>query len=113
MLRYPLSSPANQRGILMNRSIALRVCAPLLLLAAGVLVSAQAPQLPSAPIKQFGASITPSFDGWYDNPDGTHNYLLSYMKRNAEHELDIPIDPKNHINPGGPDLSPPTHFLTR
>jgi len=97
----------------MNRHIVLRVIAPLMMLAAGALLSAQAPQLPSAPIKQFGASVTPSFDGWYDNPDGSHNYVIGYMNRNAEQELDIPIGPNNRIEPGGPDMGQPTHFLTR
>ena len=74
---------------------------------------AQAPQLPSAPLKQFGASVTPSFDGWYDNPDGTHNLLVGYYNRNIESELDIPIGPDNKFEPGPPDLGQPTHFLPR
>jgi hypothetical protein len=97
----------------MDRQIVLGACAPLMLVAAGVLVSAQTPQLPSQPLKQFGASVTPSFDGWYDSPDGTHNYLVGYMNRNTEAELDIPIGPNNHFEPGNPDMGQPTHFLTR
>ena len=97
----------------MNARIALRLAAPLLLLAGGVLLSAQAPQLPSAPLKQFGASITPSFDGWYDNPDGSHNLLIGYYNRNIESELDIPIGPNNKFDPGPADRGQPTHFMTR
>ena len=42
------------------------------LLAGGTLVSAQQVLLPSVPPKQFGGSVTPAFEGWYDNADGTH-----------------------------------------
>ena len=96
----------------MSARIVQHLAAPLLLLAGGALL-AQAPQLPSAPLKQFGASITPSFDGWYDNPDGTHNLLIGYYNRNIESELDIPIGPNNKFEPGLPDRGQPTHFLTR
>ena len=96
----------------MSVRIALRLSAPLLLLAGGVLV-AQTPQLPSAPLRQFGASITASFDGWYDSPDGSHNLLIGYYNRNTESELDIPIGPNNKFEPGEADRGQPTHFLTR
>ncbi len=89
-------------------------CARSCLLAGGVLLSAQAPQLPSAPLKQFGASITPSFDGWYDNPDGSHNLLIGYYNRNIEAELDIPDRSEQQVRARRPaDRGQPTHFLTR
>jgi hypothetical protein len=96
----------------MTRTTALRWCAPLVLTAAAALVSAQV-QLPSAPPKQFGASISPAFEGWYDNADGTHNFLIGYYSRNTEAEVDVPIGPNNHFEPGNPDMGQPTHFLTR
>src|SRR5438552_3986804 len=89
----------------------LRLCA-LIALVAGATVSAQL-QLPSAPLKQFGASITPAYEGWFDNADGTHSFLIGYYSRNTEQELDIPIGPNNHFEPGNPDMGQPTHFLTR
>src|ERR1700752_1624881 len=33
------------------------------------------------------------------------------MNRNTTQALDIPIGPDNRIEPGGPDLGQPTHFL--
>ena len=73
-----------------------------------------ADQLPSsAPLKQFGASVTPAYEGWFNNPDGTHNFLIGYYSRNTQAEVDIPIGPNNHFEPGDPDLGQPTHFLTR
>ena len=78
-------------------------------LAGGVLVWGQ--QLPE-PRKQFGASITASFEGWYYNADGTRSFLVGYYNRNSQQEIDVPIGPNNRIEPGGPDLGQPTHFLT-
>jgi hypothetical protein len=96
----------------MDRKTALRFCVLVALAAAGALVSAQV-QLPSNPPKQFGASISPAFEGWYDNPDGTHSFLIGYYSRNTEQEIDIPIGPNNHFDPGPADMGQPTHFLTR
>lgn len=84
------------------------------ILAGGVFVSAQQPggaRLPSEPRKQFGASITGAFEGWYYNPDGSRMFLVGYLNRNLQQELDVPIGPNNRIEPGGPDLGQPTHFL--
>jgi hypothetical protein len=96
----------------MDRKTALRLCALVTLVAAGALVSAQV-QLPSNPPKQFGASVSPAFEGWYDNADGTHTFLIGYYSRNTEQEIDIPIGPNNHFDPGPADMGQPTHFLTR
>jgi len=80
-------------------------------MAGGALVSAQA-LLPSTPPKGFGASITPAYEGWYDNADGTHSFLIGYFNRNTGAEVDVPIGPGNHFEPGNPDMGQPTHFLT-
>ncbi len=75
-------------------------------------LSAQAPQrLPIEPFRQFGSSVTPAFEGWHDNPDGSRVFLIGYLNRNSEQPLDVPIGPNNRIEPGGPDLGQPTHFL--
>jgi hypothetical protein len=78
-------------------------------LAGGVLLFGQ--QLPSEPARQFGTSVTGSFEGWFDNKDGSHSFLVGYLNRNRAQEVDIPIGPNNRIEPGGPDLGQPTHFL--
>jgi hypothetical protein len=77
-------------------------------LAGGILVSGQ--QIPE-PRKAFGSSITGAFEGWYYNADGSRTWLLGYLNRNFGQELDVPIGPNNRIEPGGPDLGQPTHFL--
>jgi hypothetical protein len=96
----------------MNRKIALRLCALVTLVVGGAVVSAQI-QLPSAPPKGFGASVSPAYEGWFDNADGTHSFLIGYYSRNTAAELDIPIGPNNHFDPGPADMGQPTHFLTR
>jgi hypothetical protein len=78
-------------------------------IAGGVFLSAQV-QVPE-PRKQFGASITPAFEGWFYNPDGTRSFLIGYYNRNSKQELDVPIGPNNRIEPGGPDMGQPTHFV--
>lgn len=78
--------------------------------AASLIASAQQ-RLPIEPFRQFGSSITPAYEGWYDNPDGSHNFLVGYLNRNTQQALDVPIGPNNRIEPGGPDMGQPTHFL--
>ena len=87
----------------------MRLYLPIAIVATGVFVAAQ--QLPSEPPRGFGASITGAYEGWYDNPDGSHNFLVGYLNRNRAQELDIPVGPDNRIEPGGPDMGQPTHFL--
>ena len=77
--------------------------------AGGILVSGQI-QTPE-PRKQFGASITGAFEGWFFNPDGSRSFLVGYYNRNSQQAIDVPIGPNNRIEPSGPDLGQPTHFL--
>ena len=78
-------------------------------LVAGGLVSAG--QLPSEPRRLFGAGVTGAFEGWFESSDGSRTFLVGYLNRNTEQALDVPIGPNNRIEPGGPDLGQPTHFL--
>ena len=77
-------------------------------IAGGLLLSGQ--QIPE-PRKQFGGSATGAFEGWFTNQDGSRGFLVGYFNRNTQQELDIPIGPNNQIEPGGPDMGQPTHFL--
>jgi hypothetical protein len=92
----------------MGRGLVPRLCVTLSL-AVGVLASAQ--QLPYEPARQSGTGITGAFEGWYDNPDGSHVFLVGYLNRNRSQAIDVPIGPNNRIDPGGPDLGQPSHFL--
>lgn len=89
----------------------------LVILSIGVAVAAPEtrPQvIQPAPIPHaVGQGVTPSFEGWYRNPDGTYSLSFGYFNRNYKETLDIPVGPSNRIEPGVPDQGQPTHFLTR
>lgn len=71
-------------------------------------------QLREAPIPHaLGQSVTPSFEGWYQNADGTFSLSFGYFNRNYEEVLDIPIGPNNRVEPGEVDQGQPTRFQTR
>jgi hypothetical protein len=67
--------------------------------------------LPLEPPHETGNSVTGSFEGWFKYPDGTFGLLVGYYNRNRSQEIEIPVGPENHIDPGGPDRGQPTHFL--
>jgi hypothetical protein len=69
-----------------------------------------AAQLPLDPMHTSGQSITPAYEGWYTNKDGSNTILIGYYSRNQKAEMDIPIGPNNRMEPGGPDRGQPTHF---
>ncbi len=60
-----------------------------------------------------GQNISPAFEGWEENADGSFNMLFGYMNRNWEEEPDVPIGPDNNISPGDADQGQPTHFQPR
>jgi hypothetical protein len=76
------------------------------------LLSAQQ-QVYIEPPHDSGQGVTPAYEGWFPNADGTFSILFGYYNRNVKQELDIPIGPENRIEPGGPDQGQPTHFLTQ
>ena len=47
-----------------------------------------------------GQNVSPTFEGWEPNPDGTSSLWFGYMNRNDEEQLDIPVGPDNNIQPG-------------
>jgi hypothetical protein len=59
-----------------------------------------------------GVDVTPAFEGWTSNPDGTFSFYFGYLNRNYEEELEIPVGPNNAVEPGG-DRGQPTHFYPR
>ena len=60
-----------------------------------------------------GQNVSPAFEGWEKNPDGTFSLLFGYINRNWLEELDVPVGPDNNISPGPTDQGQPTHFLPR
>jgi len=64
----------------------------------------------TAPIRERGSSISPAFEGWYYDKDGSVRLLVGYFNRNTKQEFDIPTGANNRIEPGDPDQGQPTHF---
>ncbi len=60
-----------------------------------------------------GQTISPAYEGFEVNPDGSYNLLFGYLNRNWDEELNIPVGPDNYFSPGLPDRGQPTHFLPR
>ena len=57
--------------------------------------------------------MTPAFEGWYRNADGTFSLSFGYMNRNAEEVVEIPIGPDNFMAPGPQNQGQPTQFQPR
>lgn len=89
--------------------------------AAGALLSfiaasaaAQAPQAaPPQPSRDSGQTVTPAFEGWYKNADGTFSISFGYYNRNTAEVVDIPIGPNNNVSPGAADQGQPTRLHPR
>ena len=60
-----------------------------------------------------GQSISPAYEGWEQNDDGSFDLVFGYMNRNWEQVVDVPVGPDNSIEPGGADQGQPTHFYPR
>jgi len=60
-----------------------------------------------------GQNISPAFEGWERNEDGSFSFMFGYMNRNWLAELDVPVGPGNTFSPGPADRGQPTHFLPR
>ena len=58
-----------------------------------------------------GQDVSPTFDGWQQNKDGSYTLYFGYFNRNSEEEVDIPIGPDNNFDLNGKiDQGQPTHF---
>lgn len=66
-------------------------------------------QRPLSPVPSSGNGVTPFFDGWYANPDGTTTLSFGYSNLNAD-PVEIPLGPDNFIVPKMYDGRQPTSF---
>ena len=80
-----------------------------------VLLSPQAlhAQRSLAPASPSGQSVTPVFEGWYKNPDGTFSLSFGYYNRNAVERLDVAVGEENFVAPGPSNQGQPSHFAPR
>lgn len=81
-----------------------------LAMALGIASSLQAQQNPLARQQPEGLGVSPTFEGWYPNPDGTYTLSFGYINRNTRADLAIPVGPRNNVAPGELDQGQPTYF---
>jgi hypothetical protein len=95
--------------------ISLRVAAAGIAAAVVLCVPAlQAQQeLPLAPVPPRGQTVSPFFEGWYLNPDGSYTLSFGYFNRNSEEVVEIPLGEDNFIEPRQFDGDQPTSFPPR
>ena len=93
----------------MKRAAGVRTLTAAGLVAGSVFLSGQT-AVPR-PRRASGDSVTGAFEGWFSRPDSSRGFLVGYYNRNSQQTLDVPIGPNNRIEPGGPDMGQPTHFL--
>ena len=91
------------------RSRSTRIVAALVV--AGVAIAMLAPL--RAQVAKADNNITPVYEGWVPNPDGSFELMFGYLNREWDEEVSIPIGANNSMDPGGPDLGQPSHFLPR
>ena len=60
-----------------------------------------------------GQNVSPAFEGWERNDDGSFSFLFGYMNRNWLEELYVPVGADNGFSPGPADQGQPTRFLPR
>jgi hypothetical protein len=89
------------------------LCAAALMGGGMLLLGQTEPTSIPQPRKQFGTGVTGAFEGWFttETDKNSRAFLVGYFNRNTQQELDVPIGPNNRIEPSGPDMGQPTHFL--
>ena len=76
-----------------------------------------------------GELVSPAFEGWWPNEDGTFRLFFGYMNSNWQQQFDIPVGPDNYFSvveaaelddlrldgfdAGAADMGQPTHFYPR
>lgn len=70
-------------------------------------------QQPLAPWRERGQTITPVYEGWYRNPDGTYSLSFGYFNRNGAEDVEVALGAANFIRPAAFDGAQPTMFKPR
>ena len=60
-----------------------------------------------------GKNVSPAFEGWETDADGTSYFLFGYMNENWEEAVSVPVGPDNSFDLLGADQGQPTVFLPR
>ena len=54
-------------------------------------------QTQAQPAYRSGQVVSPAYEGWEEDPDGSRYFLFGYMNSNWEEEPIIPVGPENYI----------------
>jgi hypothetical protein len=65
------------------------------------------------PYYEHGLGVSPAYEGYTKNADGSYTMYFGYMNENWEEELYVPIGSDNGFSPGPADRGQPTRFLPR
>ena len=60
-----------------------------------------------------GQTVQPIFEGWSRKADGGFTMHFGYFNRNFVEEVNVPVGPDNHFDPGVVDSGQPTFFYPR
>ncbi|MDA1081798.1 MAG: hypothetical protein O2973_08990 [Gemmatimonadetes bacterium] len=74
---------------------------------------ADAQSVPLAPIRDRGQNVTPAYEGWYMNADGSISLSFGYFNRNESEVIEVPVGPNNFFSPGPADRGQPAVFYPR
>ena len=79
----------------------------------GIPASSGAQALPLSPARERGQTVSPVFEGWYRNADGTYSLSFGYYNRNELEVVEIPLGPANFISPAPLNGGQPARFHPR
>ncbi len=79
----------------------------------GATLSLEAQYNPQARLQPQGLGASPTFEGWYQNADGTYTLSFGYFNLNTQETLSIPVGENNFVSPGELDQGQPTYFTPR
>lgn len=75
--------------------------------------ASRAQALPLSPARERGQTVTPVFEGWYKNADGTYSLSFGYFNRNESEVVEVPLGGANFISPAPFNGAQPTQFSPR
>lgn len=79
-------------------------------LVAALAAPSVAAQLPFTTQQSAGQTVTPAYEGWYRNPDGSFTLSFGYYNRNSAETIEVPVGAGNFITPGDRNQGQPTTF---
>lgn len=94
----------------MTRSLRPHLHVVIAAAAAAALVAGASPR---AQVQPSANNVTPIFEGWVPNPDGSFELHFGYLNRDWKQAVFVPLGAQNTLGPGGPDLGQPTNFFPR